>query len=215
MMANEKRYTEWLTGVKHLVYKVKKSKQTDIATMAGVQKEHINAVLKGRRSAGSALQDNISWALGYSYDSIRHLGQLILEGMDADMALEAMKAGNVNLEGGIGLGGAEKNLTWLPLISFVQAGGWCAVVDNLQPGDAEDWVPYPGRIGPHAFALRVNGPSMEPRFEGETCGTICEDYIDSREAQGYIGETVQVDLHNENGTPIKVKGTVVEILIED
>ena len=34
MMANEKRYTEWLTGVKHLVYKVKKSKQTDIATMA-------------------------------------------------------------------------------------------------------------------------------------------------------------------------------------
>lgn len=113
MMANEKRYTEWLTGVKHLVY-----------------------------------------------DSIRHLGQLILEGMDADMALEAMKAGNVNLEGGIGLGGAEKNLTWLPLISFVQAGGWCAVVDNLQPGDAEDWVPYPGRIGPHAFALRVNGPTF-------------------------------------------------------
>lgn len=44
MMANEKRYTEWLTGVKHLVYKVKKSKQTDIATMAGVRGEVVTKI---------------------------------------------------------------------------------------------------------------------------------------------------------------------------
>lgn len=67
-----------------------------------------------------------------------------------------------------GVGGAAEMLTRVPLISFVQAGDWSSVVDNFQPGDAEEWIPFPGHIGPHAFALRVNGPSMEPKFvEGD------------------------------------------------
>ena len=55
MMTNEKRYAEWLTGVKHLVYKEKVLKQTEIAKMVGVQIEHINAVMKERRAAGDVL----------------------------------------------------------------------------------------------------------------------------------------------------------------
>lgn len=56
----------------------------------------------------------------------------------------------------------------VPLISHVQAGKWCEAVDNFHPGDAEEWVPAPAKHSRHAYALRVIGSSMEPRFkEGE------------------------------------------------
>ena len=48
----------------------------------------------------------------------------------------------------------------LPLISYVQAGAWSEIVDNFQPGDAEDWIPCPFNHGPNAFILRVSGFSM-------------------------------------------------------
>lgn len=47
----------------------------------------------------------------------------------------------------------------LPLISWVQAGNWTEVVDNFQPGDAEDWIPCPFRHGRNAFVLKVVGES--------------------------------------------------------
>lgn len=59
----------------------------------------------------------------------------------------------------------ESNITeWpvgkLPLISWVQAGDWSEIVDNFQPGDAEDWIACPFPIGLHGFVLRVVGDSM-------------------------------------------------------
>lgn len=48
----------------------------------------------------------------------------------------------------------------VPLISSVQAGEWCEIVDRFQPGDAEDWLPCPVRHGPSTFCLRVDGQSM-------------------------------------------------------
>ena len=53
----------------------------------------------------------------------------------------------------------------VPLISWVQAGDWCEVVDNFAPGDAESWLPCPKAFGQHAFALRVRGISMEPKYQ--------------------------------------------------
>ena len=56
----------------------------------------------------------------------------------------------------------------VPLISNVQAGAWTEVVDNLQPGDAEEWIDITSKVGPNSFALRVVGNSMENEFwEGE------------------------------------------------
>ncbi|HEM7801983.1 TPA: helix-turn-helix domain-containing protein [Burkholderia cenocepacia] len=60
---------------------------------------------------------------------------------------------------------AESNVTeWpvgkLPLISWVQAGEWSEIVDNFQPGDAEDWIACPFPSGRHGFVLRVVGDSM-------------------------------------------------------
>jgi len=50
----------------------------------------------------------------------------------------------------------------IPLISWTTAGKWAEIVDNLQPGDAEDWIPTTASVGSKAFALRVCGDSMEP-----------------------------------------------------
>lgn len=49
----------------------------------------------------------------------------------------------------------------VPLISWVQAGGWTEAQDQYEVGDAEEWVPSTTKHGRHAFALRVRGASME------------------------------------------------------
>ncbi len=48
----------------------------------------------------------------------------------------------------------------VPLISWVQAGQWNDLVDNLSPGDYYKRVPTTIRVGPRAYALRVMGDSM-------------------------------------------------------
>ncbi|WP_454688296.1 S24 family peptidase [Achromobacter aloeverae] len=53
----------------------------------------------------------------------------------------------------------------VPLISWVQAGALTEVIDNYAPGDADVWHACPRRHGPHTFALRVRGVSMEPKFQ--------------------------------------------------
>jgi len=45
------------------------------------------------------------------------------------------------------------------LISWVQAGAFAEVIDNFQPGDAEDWIDYPAKHS-KIIALRVKGSSM-------------------------------------------------------
>lgn len=52
----------------------------------------------------------------------------------------------------------------VPLISWTMAVRWSEVRDDFQPEDAEMWVPSPKAVGPHAFALRVVGDSMEPKL---------------------------------------------------
>lgn len=56
----------------------------------------------------------------------------------------------------------------VPLISWVQAGDWCEAHDPYAVGDAELWLPAADNYSENAYALRVRGASMEPRFrEGE------------------------------------------------
>lgn len=48
----------------------------------------------------------------------------------------------------------------VPLISWVQAGDWCEAINNVEPGDAEDWLWCPAKHSEKTFALRVSGVSM-------------------------------------------------------
>lgn len=52
----------------------------------------------------------------------------------------------------------------VPLISWIQAGAWSEVVDNFQPGDADEYYPCPEKHSDKTFALTVVGESMSPEF---------------------------------------------------
>ena len=85
----------------------------------------------------------------------------------------------------------------VPLISWVQAGQWTEVIDNFVPGDAESWWPCPSTHGPSAFALRVRGVSMEPKFRD---GSII--FVDP-DRQADHGSNVVVRLDDEKEATFK------------
>lgn len=53
------------------------------------------------------------------------------------------------------------DIKWVPLISWVAAGNWNEIQDNYRVGDGEKPVYTTRKVGPHAYALRVVGDSME------------------------------------------------------
>jgi len=53
---------------------------------------------------------------------------------------------------------------FVPLISWVAAGLWREMEGDLQPGNHEELVPVSCRVSRDAYALRVQGDSMEPVF---------------------------------------------------
>lgn len=56
----------------------------------------------------------------------------------------------------------------IPVISYVQAGGWTEAVDAYEKGNGFDYITADSDVGPNAFALEVKGPSMLTRFhEGD------------------------------------------------
>ena len=48
----------------------------------------------------------------------------------------------------------------VPLISWVQAGEWTAMVSDFEQGEITEWQATTAKVGPNAFALRVLGDSM-------------------------------------------------------
>ena len=71
----------------------------------------------------------------------------------------------------------------VPLISWVQAGDYVEAIDLFQPGDAEDWIETTVNIGPHTFAVRVIGDSMEGEFPA---GTLLVVEPDMQAAPGHF-----------------------------
>jgi len=51
-------------------------------------------------------------------------------------------------------------------------------------------------------------------LDNGTVGTITDDSIDGQHADAFIGERVNVHLHDENGFPIEKTGILVEVLEE-
>lgn len=139
-----------------------------------------NERLKKARIASGLTQEEVAKAVGMKQSSYNHLEQT---GKRSGFSVQLATALNVdptwlttgkgqmkpaNASGNSNLTPIGWDLGKVPLISSVQAGNWCEAVDNFHPGDAEEWLPAPARHGPHAYALRVVGTSMEPRFrEGE------------------------------------------------
>lgn len=52
----------------------------------------------------------------------------------------------------------------IPVISAIQAGMWAEIVDQFQPGDADEYLLTDLELSAHAFALTIRGDSMIPDF---------------------------------------------------
>ncbi|MFA6180588.1 S24 family peptidase [Acidithiobacillus sp.] len=78
----------------------------------------------------------------------------------------ATKSGTARLDNNVSP--PEPSHRRVPLISWVQAGQFCPIIDNFEAGTAEQWVASPRHVGPQAFALEVHGDSMADEFrEGD------------------------------------------------
>jgi hypothetical protein len=49
-------------------------------------------------------------------------------------------------------------------------------------------------------------------LENGTVGTISDDTLDGQSAETFVGEVVNVHLHDENGNAIEREGKLVEVL---
>lgn len=52
----------------------------------------------------------------------------------------------------------------IPLINYVQAGVWTGIVDDFEPGAANDYLLTDLDVSRSAFALEIKGDSMLPEF---------------------------------------------------
>lgn len=159
------------------------STQMAIAKRTGIGQTTVGRILRGEvdpsaenmRKIADAFNTTVEYLLTGSITVVRKFAQ------EAD----------ANVEPGPDLRGN------VPLISWVQAGNWEAVIDNFSPGDAEDWLPCPRKFGPHAFALRVRGVSMEPKYQD---GDII--FVDP-DAQAEHGKNIVVRLDDEHEATFK------------
>lgn len=138
--------------------------KAEIARHFGIQAPSIHDWIK----KGSISKDKLQKLFQYFSDVVppEHWGLSGLAGMMA--SLDA----NVSP-------GPDIKSNQIPLISWVQAGFFCAAPDLLAPGDAEKWLPSHKNHGSHTYALRVQGSSMVSPYPGQRSypeGTII--YVD-------------------------------------
>ena len=65
----------------------------------------------------------------------------------------------------------------IPIISWVQAGTWRQIVDSFPRGSADDYILAHNSHGPHTFAVRIVGNSMEPEFREHDIVVIDPDVM--------------------------------------
>ncbi|MDH5297859.1 MAG: hypothetical protein OEV91_02455 [Desulfobulbaceae bacterium] len=141
----------------HIIKQAKRGTQARVSKETGLYGSQVGDLLSGRRPGSEEQRRSIATALGYTYEDMLSLGQWILDGKDP---AEFKKTGQVHqAQAAIRLGAnvtaGPEIIGGIPLISFVQAGGWSGIVDDFQPGDAEEWLPRMTGVGPSSFALRV------------------------------------------------------------
>jgi len=158
--------------------------QSELARHAGVSPQAVQQWISGKTAPRSNHLAKVANYLGVTRSFL-----LYGEPGPAGGAHEQPADHATALHAGPQLGGR------VPLISWVQAGDFASAVDNLHPGDAEEWAETTVPIHRHTYALRVNGDSMtnpagEPSFPHGCIIVIEPDAIDS--ADRMVGRFVIV-----------------------
>lgn len=73
----------------------------------------------------------------------------------------------------------DVKLRRVPLVSSVAAGLFAEATDYMPVGWSDEWVECTVPVKDHTFALRVEGDSMEPKFE-EGCVLVVEPDLEAR-----------------------------------
>lgn len=210
-MESKDRYIEWRAGVRYMVAVKKVINQVKLAASVGCSREYINAILCGRKTASSALQDSISSALGYTYDGLRVIGWRVDGGqrITQDWLEDIKTVKNVPGEPPAPRYSGEStptglDLRMIPLLGSIPAG-W---PDSERPpaDHIEEWVPALLDVPGTAFALRVKGNSMRrPDGSGIAEGDIVFFLPDEEPIPGQV--VVVLDMY---GDPVlkryKLKG---------
>lgn len=198
------RYTRWITALAWIMDVKKQRTQVSLAQEVGVRKESMNAIIRQRKPASQALQDAITAALGHSYETMLSLGQWILDGNDPEEFMpergivKPFTQGELERAAERGYEIEKKMIKKVPLISWVQAGGWTGVVDMYHPGDADDWITVVAPVGDRGFALRVHGDSMSPEFNPGDI--IIVDPDKPAENGNYVVVKIETDSQNGKAT---------------
>lgn len=128
-------------GIKSI--RLRKKKTLDqVADAMGIHRGTLSKVENGKQGWGEAMLINLAAALDVEV---------------IDFFTEADRIQYGNTEDGPDLKGT------VPLISWIQAGQWQDVIDNLHPGEGER-IHTTYKVRKHTYALRVRGDSMEPKF---------------------------------------------------
>ena len=120
---------------------INKLTPTRLAELIGVQQPHISACLNGSRNIGKKTIGKVCEALGISEEEF--------------FKIEA-----------IGVSPPGRMPRSIPIISWVQAGELSEAADVHAVGFSGEGEPVHSvkAVGPNAFALRVVGDSMAPRY---------------------------------------------------
>ena len=59
----------------------------------------------------------------------------------------------------------------------------------------------------------MNNTTYTVLIKGGTVGTVCDDTLDGQHPDAFIGEIINVHLHDENGNSIERSGILVEVLL--
>jgi SOS-response transcriptional repressor LexA len=133
--------------------------------------------LKWAREAAGISQRALARRSGTSQQLISKLENALVESTTEVFRLAAALHVDPRwLAGGEGVarnsdGEAEGPAIWtyVPLISWVAAGSWREAIDPYPPGAEDKRVPATRKVSADAYALRVQGDSMEPSFpDGST-----------------------------------------------
>lgn len=148
---------------------IEKPRNVDVERLTGLTSGRVSQIKgSGGKVSGPKAVENIE-RLGYSVTWVntgKGPKRRVLQ-----PSLDSHHSNNLSQS----LGNTEDGPTLassVPLISWVQAGEWQGVIDNLQPGEG-DRVETTYKAKAHTYALRVKGDSMEPRFP-EGCILIVE-----------------------------------------